>query len=192
MAILNAYRHYAAGQLYSFTYSPRWLNRLSIYDKYPLLMFFNYNNVYGLLSGINFHFLTVSQRAKLIEVITKAYDIKDLSEWGKPIPITWDNVRYLGLPYMLAWRRYFPNRVRNLKAIAPKWDFEEIKKYVIDANTQKIIGVTSEYIQKFYMDSMSRKLRNVAQKHREANKMVEQAQQSAQNINKTPNAHIVW
>ncbi len=152
-------------------------------------MFVNYNNVYGLVSGVNMHWLTVSQRAKLIDFVTKAYRIEDLAEWGKPINLTWQTVRYLGLPYAMAWRRYFPARMRNIKAVAPTWSFEEIKNYVIDANTQKIIGVTPEYIQKFYAESMARKVRNVAQKHREANKMVEQAQEIH---NKTPNAHIVW
>ena len=82
----------------------------------------------------------------------------------------------------MAWRRYFPNRIRNLKAIATTWDYAELKKDVLMSNTQQVIGVTPEYVQRFYAESMARKMRGQAQK----------ARQTEQVVQKNLNQHIVW
>ena len=182
MAILQHYNYFHSGSLYSYVYSPKHMNLISSYDKYPLALFISYENIYGLCNCINMHFLTVAQRAHLLDVITKTFRIEDLKEWGKAINITWPFISSLGWPYRMAWRRYFPNRMRNIKAIATTWDYEELKNDVIMNNTQKVIGITPIAIQKYYAESMARKIRGQVQKARE----------SGQIIQKNLNQHIVW
>ena len=182
MAILQHFHSFHSGQLYNYTYSPKWLSRLSTYDKYPLSLFIHYDNIYGLISAVNLHWLTVAQRAHLLDAMTKTFKIEDLKEWGKAVNISWQFVSSLGIPYKMAWRRYFPNRIRNLKTVAATWDYAEIKSDVLMANTQQIIGVTPEVVQRYYAESMARKMRGQAQK----------TQQSYKTINKNLNQHIVW
>jgi hypothetical protein len=182
MAILQHFNYFHSGQLYNYTYSPKWLSRLSTYDKYPLALFIHYDNVYGLISAVNLHWLTVAQRAYLLDAMTKTFNIEDLKEWGKAVNISWQFVASLGPAYRMAWRRYFPNRMRNVKAVATTWDYNDIKKDVLMANTQRIQGVTPEYIQRYYAESMARKMRGQAQK----------ARQDYKTVNKNLNQHIVW
>lgn len=182
MALLQHHNYFTTGQLYSFTYSPKWLNRLSVYDKYPLGLFISYDNILGLYSMLNFHWLTISQRAQLIDFITKRYPKDILQEWGKAINIDWNIIKNLGPAYRMAWRRYFPNRIRNLKAVATTWDYNEIKEQVIMSNTSKILGVTPEFIQKFYAESMARKMRS----------QKSNVQEQKQTVQKNYNQNIVW
>jgi hypothetical protein len=182
MALLQHYNYFTTGQFYNFTYSPKWLNRLSVYDKYPMGLFINYDSVYGLISMINFHWLTVAQRAALIDVISRRYPKALLQEWGKAINIDWNIIKTLGPVYRMAWRKYFPNRIRNLKAVATKWDYEELKRDVINSNTSQVIGVTPEYIQRFYAESIARKMRGQTVKQ-------ENVQQT---VAKNYNQNIVW
>jgi hypothetical protein len=182
MALLQHFNYFHSGQTYSYSYSPKWLNRLSVYDRSPLALFVHYDNIYGLISAINLHWLTVAQRAHLLDTMTRVFPINDLKEWGKAVNINWQFITSLGPVYKMAWRRYFPNRIRNIKTVASTWDYEEIKKDVIMSNTQKVIGVTPEYVQNFYAESMARKLRGQAQKSR----------QTQQQVQKNLNQHIVW
>lgn len=149
MAHMYKWKKFAAGSFWEFNYSPKYLDRLSEFDRRPMALFFEYDNTKKFLQCINFHWLTVHERDTLIIKIKKRFKIDDFWDFGKPIH---------GLNYMwvkrnypralIGWRRYFPRRVRNLRTRAWQWDPEEIKRDVIGTNTQKILGVTPEMIQK--------------------------------------------
>ena len=167
MALVRTYKNHAAGQFVEFTYSPKGLSDLDQYDKHPLLLFVNFDNVYGLVSGLNLHWITVSQRAKLIDYMLRKYTKNDLAEFGRPVNFSWDNIKSAMPELGIAWRRYFPNRMRNVKVIAPHWEWEEVKNDVINSQTERILKVTPELIQKHYAESQARKMRVLRQRQRE-------------------------
>ena len=170
MALLNQYRGFTTGQIYEYTYSPKGLVKgtLEEYDKRPLLFFVNYDNIYRLISGINLHWLTEDERKKFFQVIYRKYKIEDLSQWGRPINWTWDHVKSYTPWAGIAWRRYFPARIRNIIPMATTYDKAEIEKDVIKSDTARIIGVTSEVIQRHIQATQERNQRAAKQRYREA------------------------
>ena len=107
------------------------------------------------MQGINFHWLTVPQRKKLISLIKKAFNITDFHDFGKPIPgLTYGWLKRSYPQAIIGWRRYFANRQRNIKQIAWQWEPDDIEKDVINSDTKRIVGVTSEVIQKLAIRAM--------------------------------------
>jgi len=169
MALLNQYRGFTTGQIYEMSYSPKGLSKLEQYDRRPLFVMVNYDNVYRLLSGLNLHWVSVDARKAFFKWIYKRYNIKDLSEWGRPINFTWQHVVSY-TPWMApAWRRYFPQRIRNIIPMATTYALPDIMgPDVVQSDTAKIIGVTPEVIQRHYQLSKQRAYNASAQRHREA------------------------
>lgn len=157
MGFSRKYKKFANGGFASFSYSPKWLSKLSFYDRKPLIIFLGYDNTKKLIHGINLHWLTKNQRKKTIEILKGAMRITDKRGWefGKPFPI--DIYRLLKRRYpiaTLAYRTYFPNRIRNLKFPAWQWGVEEVEDKIINTDTEKIIGVSPEQIQKLALKSL--------------------------------------
>ena len=88
-------------------------------------------------------------------MLTRRFKLKDGIDFGKPIK----NLNYMWLKKnyplaLIAWRRYFPARMRNLKSIAWQWDPKQIEDDVINSDTQRIIGISSQQIQKLAIRAM--------------------------------------
>jgi len=168
MALLQTYGKFYTGSVWQYTYSPKGLDVLDRFDRHPLVLWVNFDNMYRLMSGINLHWLTVEQRRQLMNLLAHNYpDISKKAEYQKPINFTWDNVKSWFPIGRIAWRKYFPARIRNVQLMSPTWSADEIES-IINTDTAKIIGVTPAMIQKHFAESQARKMRAAAQRHREA------------------------
>ena len=155
MAHVTKYKKFSAGGFWEFTYSPKYLDQLTQFDRRPLGLFFEYDTQKKYCQMINMHWLTKGQRKKFIDLITKRFDLENGIDFQ--VPIKGLNYMWVKMNYPIAligWRRYFPNRIRNMKAIAFEWDPKEIEDDVINTNTQRLIGVTPEVIQKLAIRAM--------------------------------------
>jgi hypothetical protein len=179
--LIQKYGRYYTGGIFQFTYSPKGLDVLDRYDAKPLALFINYDSDYRLCSMINLHWLTIEQRRQLMNLITYKYpDIATKAEFGNPIPFGWEHIKTWFPIGSIAWRRYFPNRIRSVTNMAPTWSKTEIEA-IINTDTEKIIGVTPAVIQKRLQDTQARKVRAANQRHREAiNKAQRQRSKVAQ------------
>lgn len=149
MANLRKFKKFTAGAFVQYSYSPKHLNQLTQYDRRPLLLFTGYDNVNNLIGGFNMHWLTKTQRTRVIQIIKDAMKIEDSFPFGKPMNI--DLYKLIKAKYpiaTIAFRKYFPNRIRNIKFPAWQWEEEDLKKEVINTDTEKIIGTSPELIQK--------------------------------------------
>ena len=158
--ILRKYKKFYNGALVQYSYSPKHLSQLSQYDRRPLLLFTGYDNVYNHVHGFNLHWLTVAQRKKVIQIVKDAMKIEEMWPFGKPMSI--DLYRLIKARYpiaTIAFRKYFPNRIRNIKFPAWQWEKEELTKKVINTNTEKIIGVSPELIQKLALKAAKERQR---------------------------------
>ena len=69
------------GHLYFYMYDPKWKDTLPYYDMFPLTMPIEpYDN--GFL-GLNFHYLPINLRAKLLDLLLKYIDEKNDEEYIK-------------------------------------------------------------------------------------------------------------
>jgi len=166
--LIQKYGRYYTGGIFQFTYSPKGLDVLDRYDAKPLGLFINYDSDYRLCSMINLHWLTIEQRRQLMNLITYKYpDIADKAEFGKPIPFGWEHIKAWFPIGSIAWRRYFPNRIRTITNMAPTWSKEEIEA-VINSDTEKILQLSPAKIQALHAASQARKVRASQQRRREA------------------------
>lgn len=150
MAFTRKYKKFATGGFAQFSYSPKWLSQLTYYDRKPLIIFLGYDNQRKLIHGINLHWLTKEQRKRTIALVKSAMRITKDKGWpfSKPMPL--DIYRLLKSKYpiaTIAYRTYFPNRLRNLSFPAWEWGNEEVEEKIINTDTAKIIGVSPEQIQ---------------------------------------------
>jgi len=197
MALIRQYNEYFCGGFFSFTYSPLYPEKLDMFDRSPCLLWINMNNgrradgkPMNLFSGINFHWLTVKQREKLIGYLFKYYkNNKNYNDFRVdekiPLNLTWDIIKSWDTSFGIAWRRYFPNRVRNLKWLAPTWDYIEVNRDVIHTDTVRIIGVTPEFIQRQAIMNQQKKLWNQRQLQNKKLAMMQQAKMRRNTLNKT-------
>jgi len=110
----------------------------------------------------------IENHLKLGKKLYGSNKIEDLSQWGRPINWTWDHVKSYTPWAGIAWRRYFPARIRNIIPMATTYDKAEIEKDVIKSDTARIIGVTSEVIQRHIQATQERNQRAAKQRYREA------------------------
>ena len=170
MSLKQTFKKMSAGGFWTFSYSPRHLDLISSFDRRPLMLFLNYDTTKKYLQGINFHFLTVPQREKFISKITRRFKLKDGLEFGKPIKgLTYEWIKKNYPIAIIGYRRYFPNRARNIKSIAFQWDEKQIEDDVINSDTQRIIGVTSQQIQKLAIRAMKARGKTKIKKIRRKN-----------------------
>lgn len=82
------------GRMTMFFYDPKWANELPYYDRFPLIIpIGEYKNpktgqVDGFL-GLNLHYLSPAQRAKLLDAITAIYDNQHIDE-KKRLIFSWN------------------------------------------------------------------------------------------------------
>ena len=73
-----------------FFYDPKYKNELPYYDRFPLVMQIeSYND--GFL-GLNFHYLSIPMRLKLLSVITE-YATDDRMDENTKIRLTWNRIK---------------------------------------------------------------------------------------------------
>ena len=85
--------------------------------------------------------------------------------FSKPMPL--DIYRLLKSKYpiaTIAYRTYFPNRLRNLSFPAWEWGNEEVEEKIINTDTAKIIGVSPEQIQKLAIKALRSRGKTVKRK----------------------------
>lgn len=176
MGFTRKYKKFATGGFAQYSYSPKWLSKLTFYDRKPLIIFLGYDNKNGLVHGINLHWLTKSQRKKVIDIIKSTMRITEEKGWdfGKPMPL--DIYRLLKKRYpiaTIAYRTYFPNRMRNLSFPAWQWEKEDVEQEIINTDTEKIVGVSPEQIQKLAVKALGsrgqtqkRKAKRRAERHK--------------------------
>lgn len=176
MGFTRKYKKFATGHFVQFSYSPKWLDKLSFYDRKPLGLFLGYDSNGKHLHMINMHWLTVAQRKRVVEIIRSAMKMTkdDTYEFGKPMPL--DIYRLLKSRYpiaTIAYRMYFANRMRNVSHPAWMWEDKDIQEKIINTDTEKIVGVSPETIQKLAVKALrsrgktqTRKAKRRAVKHR--------------------------
>lgn len=175
MAFSNKFKKITVGSFVQFSYSPKHLDALSFYDRKPLGLFLGYDGKRKLLHFINFHWITVAQRKRVVEIIRRAVNMPEEGyPFGKPMPV--NLYKLLKSKYPIAtigYRTYFSNRMRNQSFPAWDWNPEDIEKKVINSNTEKIISVTPEAIQKLAIKALKsrgqtqkRKAKRRSERHR--------------------------
>ena len=167
MAFTRKYKKFATGGFAQFSYSPKWLSQLSYYDRRPLIIFLGYDNQKKLVHGINLHWLTKEQRKRTIALVKSAMRITADKGWefGKPMPL--DIYRLLKSKYpiaTIAYRTYFPNRMRNLSFPAWQWGKADVEEKIINTDTEKIIGTSPEQIQKLAIKALRSRGKTVKKK----------------------------
>lgn len=168
MSLRKKYKKFAAGGFATFSYSPKWLDQLSEFDRKPLIIFINYDSTKKYIQAINIHWLTVNQRKVLIKLMKRKFDIGDFNDFGSPISgLTYNFIKKVFPGALIAYRRYFVNRIRNLSFTpAWQWDPKEVEDNVIQSNTARIVGVTPEMIQKLAIRAMKERGRTKVKKAR--------------------------
>lgn len=155
MGFQSRFKKMAVGGFVEFAYSPKWLSQLDYYDRKPLIIFLGYDSSKNLIHGLNMHWLTVPQRKRVITLIKSAMNIVDHWDFGQPMRL--DIYRLLKRRYpiaTIAYRTYFPNRIRNVKYPAFQWEPDKVDSKIIHTDTAKIIGITPELLQKLARRAM--------------------------------------
>jgi len=168
MAFRQTYKKFAAGGFATFSYSPKHLDKLTEFDRRPLIIFINYDTEKKYISALNIHWMTVSQRRKLISIMKKVFNIGDFHEFGEPIKgFTYEWIKRTYPQALIAYRRYFTNRIRNVSFTdAWQWDPVAVNKEIIKSDTQRIIGVSPEQIQKLAIRAMKARAKTKVKKSR--------------------------
>lgn len=97
------------GNMNFFFYDPKYKNELPYYDRFPLVMpIENYNN--GFL-GLNFHYLSIPMRLKLLSVITE-YASDDRMDENTKIRLTWNRIKRNPIVKPTV-KRYLANHVKS-------------------------------------------------------------------------------
>ncbi len=156
MAFSNKFKKMVVGGFVQFSYSPKWLSLLSFYDRRPLIIFTGYDSQKKLIHGIQMHWLTKAQRKRVIEIIRRAVNMPEEGwPFGKPMPVNIYKLLKSKYPIAtIAYRTYFPARARNIKYPAWQWEPEKVEEKIINTDTEKIIGVSPEMIQKLAIKAL--------------------------------------
>lgn len=175
MTFSNRFKKMTVGTFVQFSYSPKWLSQLSFYDRRPLGLFLGYDSQKKLIHMINMHWLTKSQRKKVVDIIRRAVNMPEEGwPFGKPFPVNIYKLLKSKYPIAtIAYRSYFPNRQRNVKYPAFQWEPEKVEEKIINTDTEKIIGTSPEMVQKLAIKALKsrgktqkRKAKRRSERHR--------------------------
>lgn len=156
MAFSNRYKKMAVGGFVQFSYSPKWLSLLSYFDRRPLIIFTGWDSNKGLIHGIQMHWLTKTQRKRVIEIIRRAINMPE-EGWPFSKPMHVNLYKLLKSKYpiaTIAYRTYFPSRIRNISRPAWEWSPDEVEEKIINTQTEKITGTSPEAIQKLAIKAL--------------------------------------
>ena len=156
MAFSNRYKKFAVGGFVQYSYSPKWLSLLSYFDRRPLIIFLGWDSKKGLIHGLQMHWLTKTQRKKVIDIIRRAVNMPEEGwDFGKPFPVNIYKLLKSKYPIAtIAYRTYFPGRMRNISYPAFQWEPEKVEDKIINTDTAKIIGTSPEAIQKLAIKAL--------------------------------------
>jgi len=115
------------GQIYTYTYNPKYKDVLAFYDKNPLVLIYNQyynkntNNI--LYSGINLHFLPIEEKMILLDTYWHYFYKFNGTKLIKVLPVTYSEffkfafTRLRKINYKFALRTYIINRLNKATLI---------------------------------------------------------------------------
>ena len=104
------------GRMYMFRYAPKYMDTLSVWDEYPLVLPFS-GTPDGFI-GINFHYLSYRHRAWVLDKLTSA-----VGSDAKKMRVSWQILNGLSRVDVGSWatHRYIMSNITTpLKLIAPE------------------------------------------------------------------------
>lgn len=115
------------GRMYLFCYKAKWANILPFWDRHPLVYVLKLNRGEGSgLEGINYHYLGLEQRIRLLNIIVNGADLTK-EERDRRVIMTYQKLKHSAEMWVkFSYKRYLYSHLQTKFIMVPITNWKEI------------------------------------------------------------------